>query len=409
MEVKFIAFIDLIGVSEMAEYDPGAYNESLELLQRAVENECDQILNLGGQIYFFSDCLYIESEDLEALIKFIKQIRFDLFVRGYYLKGAISYGLLEPNEIRKIGQETGGIIKGYYFSRDTLNVYSPQEKLKGIGISVNCKEKHLDAYISKVIKEQGISPEAMFSDEFIEIKKGLLKTVKEVEKKYLVKSCFLKHTNSKRVVTYWDIGFSANRIEHSVLETLIKRMIESYTQSKRITRYYLSLLINLIMSTNFENEKKLSDNIVKIIEKTDERGDRITELKAEIKKAEKGKDLSRIKNELDELVKQEQLVRYNSSIRRELTEKANSIFRIVYSGILDNHFSDVYGFNYLYYALLNMLDKYDEKYLKKYLQDRMFSKKKILKYLETVPRCVFSYKLRREFLENLSQDKVISK
>ena len=309
-ETSFISFIDLVGVSEMARFDKESYHHCLEEFMKAIEDK-SPIISDCGSIYFFSDCAYLESYDIEKLLELLSEIRRDLLKFGYFFKGAVSPGKLHAEPVFS-SEHTA--LSGHYFGEDIIDVYSAHNELKGIGIKVS----GINA-ISDMIKE-----------------------------KYLINSCFLRHTNSIRADTFVDIKYGQEELTKDNLRAVLRRMFESYTKSKRIARYYLSLIISMIQSTNFSN---IDDKDPKSIP---------------------------------------------------------AMYDFVEKGIVESHFADLSGGEFIYYALINKLwiDRCSSVNKCQYLLNKMFNKKKILKAIEHVPECIFSVEHKRDFLQHLGNQKL---
>jgi len=307
---NYIAFVDLVGVSNMARTDNEAYSHCLEVFLRSIQNR-SSILKESGKIYFFSDCAYFESSNIVTIIKFFREIRRDLMRFGYFFKGSLGIGKLNA----KTFTETNDTVQGHYFGNDIIKVYGAHDALKGIGVNV------LDT-----------------------------KDLSLVQRKHLINSCYLKHTNSKRAITFTDIKFHPDEITNENLSVVLSKMFESYSKSKRIARYYLSFIISMIQSTDF-SKISVKDNKI----------------------------------------------------------QPPPIYKFVSSGSIDSHFGDLSGGEYIYYALLNKLwsDDCDSFDMCNDILKKMINKKRILKVIEYVPACIFSQENKKAFLQKLGYNKIM--
>src|SRR5687768_11176711 len=134
---NLIAFVDLLGTSELSRVDPNSFFTSLTTFQEVICNFTSQ-LDKQGQVYFFSDCAYIQSSNLDSMVKYLRSVRQTLSEQGLYLKGAVGAGSLnarEPPHRKRSGDER--IVKGNSFGPDVVSVYGLQDGLRGIGVRID--------------------------------------------------------------------------------------------------------------------------------------------------------------------------------------------------------------------------------------------------------------------------------
>ena len=253
--MRFIAFIDLVGTKDIAYFDPEEYFKAAHSFQTSILQVSIKYENQGIMAYCFSDCAFIESENLIPLIEFIQELRNWLYWEGYYFKGAISTGTLgaidgseDFNEIeRNHGKEIArmyrtksalftkakNVCRGTFFlSSDVSFVYSLQDTLKGIGVITEPKTIEL------------LPPES--------------------QEKYFVKSFYVPDIKKKIPVHFYDI-----RLTDKITQVLAKDdrpyefpssltlLFEKYDTSNRNSsingRYYLSVLATWLASTSYQN------------------------------------------------------------------------------------------------------------------------------------------------------------
>jgi hypothetical protein len=300
---NYIAFIDLLGISDLAHSDHDEYNNSLDILKKVVEGY--SFPEQGeAKAYLFSDCAYIETKKFETIVGFLSDIRHKLLRQGIFYKGGIARGILEGKKIKTTN------IEGYYFGPGVIRVYDAHNQLKGIGINI--------------IDTDNIS--------------------KDLKNKYLIKSCYLQHTNSRRAITYFDLKYNYTDIIDEIILIILQKMLETYTQSRRTARYYISLFVSIIQSIDFSVEG--------------------------------------VKN-------------------------FQSLFNIINRVNMQAHFGDLLGIEYIYYALLNkaLSDQNKSGDEIKKLYNIMFKNKRFLKSLEFVPDHIFSTKNKKAILISLSNHK----
>lgn len=244
MSIKnyYIAYIDLLGTKNYAEnYNYEKYlgliiNFQTELLRIA---RCK--LGENDRIHFFSDCAYIESDNLECLIEALKYLRTQLRDCDLFLKGAIMKGRLgavgkffnqeefrsyynydqndkEVNNAKSVFAQQNALsnnkINGsLFFSTDICQLYTLESELKG----------------SAILIEEGL--------------------INEEIKNHIVESGYISNKNIFSI--FYDIKYGEKEITGEFLEKILTLYSASNMQNKNYGRHYLSILISCINSTNF--------------------------------------------------------------------------------------------------------------------------------------------------------------
>jgi hypothetical protein len=237
-ERRFCAFVDLVGTKNLAALDADGYWSALETFQTRLAELCHRLD--GGKIYFFSDCAFFEHSEVDAFIDFFTAMRSAFLRDRLYCKGAIRLGSLEAvpaDEYFAVKDQQEAAIRrrtlsGNYFGIDAARLYSAQEQLKGIGTSVDDS-----------------------------LRAGTLK-------KSVVPSCFLPAMNSDVVRVYWDIRFSPGDLTPNNLHGLLSQFFDSKTRSRKLGRYYISLLVLWIQSLNLAElavRRSSDEDLVSII------------------------------------------------------------------------------------------------------------------------------------------------
>ena len=222
---NYIAFIDLLGTTEYAQEDRQKFYNRLTTFQETISNSCS-LLAGTGKVYFFSDCAYIESSDVDTLVSYLRDVRRTLLEEECYLKGAIGAGQLNASEPhnsriirdpkeRKRRKET---VIGHCFGDDVVPVYALQAGLKGVGIRV-------DEKVKKSFENKG----------------------------YIVQSCYLPVENNRRVECFADLRFGKDELQDDALNLLLRNFYVANAKSKKYGRYYLPSIISWINSTDFSN------------------------------------------------------------------------------------------------------------------------------------------------------------
>jgi len=257
----FIAYIDLLGTKNYAEnYN---YKEYLGLIinfQTELLRMTQSKIGNDDRVHFFSDCAYIESDNLETLIEALKFLRTQLRDSNLFLKGAIMKGKLGAvgklsnlNEFMSYynydandkevadatrcvfaqkGSSSNDKISGsLFFSTDICQLYTIESELKGSAILIE------EELINKKIKN------------------------------YTVESGYISNKNTFSI--FHDIKYDENEITEAFLDKILTLYTTSNMQNKHYGRHYLSILISGINSTNFakENYDIGSDNAPPILTK----------------------------------------------------------------------------------------------------------------------------------------------
>jgi hypothetical protein len=229
---KYIAFIDLLGTTEFALEDETKFYNRLIAFQDTIADH-SHILAGEGKVYFFSDSAYIESGNLDKLVKYLRNVRKTFLEFGLYMKGAIGRGelnatdphkskLIKDRDELRIRKET---VIGHCFGEAVVPIYALQASLKGIGIRI--------------------------SDD---LKKEF------VQRGFSIGSCYLPVENNRRAECFNDLRLENSELNDGVLDLFLKNFYISNAKSRKYGRYYLPLLISWINSTDF-SETELPDAV----------------------------------------------------------------------------------------------------------------------------------------------------
>lgn len=212
---NLIAFVDLLGTSELSRVDPRAFFTSLTTFKEVICNYSSE-LDPRGEVYFFSDCAYVQSSSMEGIVKYLRRVRQTLSEQGLYLTGAIGEGSLNASDPPQRNRTDERIVKGSSFGPDVVSVYGLQNGLRGIGIRI-------DNSVARRFQAKG----------------------------YGIVSCHLPQTNSRHAEYFWDLKFSPDELNENILRTFVKNFFKTNTKSRRFGRYYISYLVSWINSADF--------------------------------------------------------------------------------------------------------------------------------------------------------------
>lgn len=221
MNMSFISFMDLLGIKSVATYSPQVYHEKISQFQSVLKYHSKKRLNGTYKLMAFSDCAYIQSDNLLELIVFFQKVRQELMSREIFFNAAILPGDLGISNEKENDDENRSFIM--FKSESTVKVYSKQNSFTGIGISVD-----------GVINNQEI-------------------------KDYIIKSCYNVYStepNNKYKIykEYFDIVYESN--DTTLLGFIIKEYIETFSLDTRAARYYLSGISTVLRSAG---EKQLNN------------------------------------------------------------------------------------------------------------------------------------------------------
>jgi hypothetical protein len=168
---NFSAFVDLVGVRELAKSHADRIVLMLQEFQKNVGDAVDE-LDGSDRVYFLSDSIFVETGCNSRLIKFLQRLRCLLFVEGIYFKGAIAKGTLEhveadcwPGIEGDLVRQRRKIIQGSYFGSQAARLYSLQEQLKGVGFwveSSSCAKN--DMVVSSFLPDYALPAARSFCD-----------------------------------------------------------------------------------------------------------------------------------------------------------------------------------------------------------------------------------------------------
>lgn len=212
------AFLDLVGIRDLAQTSPDRYWEALGRFQEHVANLCHNLEGAGAQIFLFSDSLFVQGPNAESLVKFVRSLRHNLLVDGLYFKGSIKKGDLEARPAHKLAldqdreaeKKRAKKLFGHCFGQNAATLFAMQERLKGVGFWVDSET--------------------------------------DSAKQFTVSSCFLPQLNSKKAEHYLDLILLPEDLDEHILDRLLQAFFKAKARSKKIGRFYVPFLIVWIQS-----------------------------------------------------------------------------------------------------------------------------------------------------------------
>jgi len=227
---KYIAYVDLLGVKELARYDANEFKKAMDAFRKylVLASKAFHKSNVAtNSIFPFSDSALIESDDLKILLKLLTIFRDDLFCEGYYFTAAVDNGELKSSVYSKYIQESSDHVDyqesinyfhgSTFHSKDVSTLYNQFSHFKGIGI-----------YISDGITQSRKIP---------------VRTVP---------SHYLSSFETGRIRTYTDIAFDKKKITKDFIHRLMFKYTLSNAKSTKFGIYYISLICSIIHSLDFK-------------------------------------------------------------------------------------------------------------------------------------------------------------
>lgn len=240
---SYIAYLDVLGTKNSSENeDFDEYIKLITCFQNALIRS-SHLLDETGKIYFFSDCAYIESCNINSLIDMLSSIRQTLFddekfVRGAVVKGKL--GALNSDDIEDCEKRYADDPDLLHKMKASLNFFKQSKDNSKIkGTLFFCKD------VAKAYTfESQLKGAAFYIDN--EIRK---------ETKDIVKSGFVSNIQKNTYNSFYDIKYNSESITSSFIEKVLRFYALSNTSDVKYGRYYLTILISCINSEDFSNIK----------------------------------------------------------------------------------------------------------------------------------------------------------
>lgn len=220
-EKGYIAYFDLLGTRGFCE-DPKLYFDNIGQFNRSIEL-FSSYLNGYGQVGFFSDCAYAESNDLYYLLEFLVELRDDLNAKGLFFNAVVKKGTLG---IKSASTSNSSTLFGVKIPNSSIaNLYIEQTNFKGVGINIH----------EEVIPEVDNTQFCLVDCVYVASKEeNQVKTYFPVKYKDI---CYNPRDK-------WEI---TEGIE-GILNKFYTTFFSAYVKSPKFGAYYISAFINLIRS-----------------------------------------------------------------------------------------------------------------------------------------------------------------
>jgi hypothetical protein len=219
--MKFIAYIDLLGIKDMAKYSVVKYTDVIHTFTAALSNcQCCSDSNKSynkNKVYYFSDSALMYYEKIEDLFDYLIRLRTKLFINDPPIVFTAAIGINSKDTI-PIKVQNRKCVAGISFSdENACNVYILQNNFKGIGIFISN-----DAFNT---------------------------CSEETKEKYISESFYFPTITTQGPVCYHDLKFPYTDLAYTtVFDAILKRYHSADLKNRKYGRFYLSFFANWIKS-----------------------------------------------------------------------------------------------------------------------------------------------------------------
>lgn len=233
--MSYIAYLDLLGTKGLCE-DENLYYSKINKFSEAVEI-LSPVIGQTGNIGIFSDCVYIESLQIDRILRFLTELRSLLIGDDLFFNAALSIGDLGVESITSrfdSASKKSNIFGVRFTNKEIATIYCKQTEFRGVGIW---------------------------------IEPSLIDAIKDNTEYRVVKSIYYRKEkkNGNTIFEpreYFDISlfgkanpedcFDSKR-KRNILSIILKMLYSSHCKSPHYSAYYVSLLINIIRSCDEES------------------------------------------------------------------------------------------------------------------------------------------------------------
>lgn len=218
---NYVAYIDLLGIGDASIGDSETYHDKLRRFRVALCDAVDRHLQESDKVFAFSDCAFASSESLERVGTYLVRLQYLLWEQNMFLKGAITIGESDhfefadlPKQSKKTIRERRKKLQGYWFAKEFVQPALLEKKLRGIAIQVDSSIK---------------------DSSWIE--------------KHVVTSSYFPNESLKSPTVIQDLLIPEAHLPS--LESLLRTYMLVSNSSRRLSRYYVPLIITWINSHNY--------------------------------------------------------------------------------------------------------------------------------------------------------------
>lgn len=281
---QYISFLDLLGIKEMSKYNSLEYFYAMEKFRNKIIKSAKYFIsnnkNTFSKVHFFSDCCFIQSNDLERILKFLAHLRKELLQDDdkLFFSASVTTGKLDAvvlggesdenldENIKEMiaKNEVSSYLSGTIFqSVDISKVYLQQTDFKGTGVYVD--ETCLEVW------RKSFRSEESFQKKYSE---------------FISQSFYFPSINTNTIKAYSDIKILKDENRDYYFNNLIEKYYTSNAKNKKHGRFYLSFLANWVSSSSYsqieydnEFDSLKEDTVPMVLKKLTTRNNVINEIK----------------------------------------------------------------------------------------------------------------------------------
>lgn len=224
--MAYIAFFDMVGTRASAAIGNNEYSDAIRVFHNALSTIAD---SCRCNIYGYSDNAYIETNDLDEMVKVFQLLRRNMQNNHLYFTAAVDVGTLKAKIKTSKGIGKGNIVS--FNGEGVVKVYLQQTLFSGIGVSLSdaiiaeLKAKHKEEYICRSI--------------------------------YQIKSARIA---DGQFMPVYDLAYSCFLLEY--LEYLVADYILTAALNEQAGRYYVTPIVSLLRCISKED---IVDNVEDIL------------------------------------------------------------------------------------------------------------------------------------------------
>jgi hypothetical protein len=232
---SFSAILELVGIKDLAEDDPDKFLSATSSFRDVVNQVFWDVSD--ASVYLFREYCYIQCNSIFQLLDHISHVRNRL-LKEYvcFCRGAVVAGSIDAKYVSYPSNENP-IIREIEFSSTASLLYGVQERVKGIGISVN-----------KMLAEE-----------------------KDIKNKCSSTYYVSNSTRKRNFTQFHDILLDNIFMTDANLHRILRSLRRSNTVSRRFSSYYVPLLILWAQCTSLST-KGMEDELDELICKGDLNG-----------------------------------------------------------------------------------------------------------------------------------------
>ena len=218
---NYVAYVDLLGVGDASERNDDAYHDQLRRFRLALCKAVDEKLSDGDQVFAFSDCAFASSRSLGRISAYLSSLQSSLWEHAIFLKGGLSVAKEEFFDFAALPGQGDDLVRarvsrlhGYWFSKEFVAPALLEKNLRGIAVQI--------------------------SDN--------VRDAKWLENKTAY-SAFFAGDALRRPTVFRDLLIPNSALRQ--LDTILRTYLVISHTSKRLSRYYVSLVITWINSHSY--------------------------------------------------------------------------------------------------------------------------------------------------------------